>query len=100
MTSWYCKYQTPPGQAYYYNGFESSSQGLELGERVFRSEPYCGRFSLKNPQYIFSGGQTRDMWGRVLEGYDVARYQQVRVCSQLQSLKAEAYHLHCVICFC
>lgn len=84
MTSWYCSYQTPPGQAYYYNGFESSSQGPEWGERVFNSKPHCGRFSLKNPQYIFYGGQTMDMWGRVLKGYDVARYQQVHVCSILQ----------------
>ena len=77
MTNWYCNYQISLGQAYYYNGFESPSQGPERGERVFKSEPHCGRFSLKNPQYLFYGGQTKDMLGRVLQSYDAARYQQV-----------------------
>lgn len=79
MTTWYCSYQTPPERAYYYNGFESSPQGPEWGERVYKSRPNCGRFSLKNPRYLFYGGQTKDVWGRALKGYDVARYKQVQI---------------------
>ena len=82
MTAWYCTYQTPRERAYYYNGFESSPQGPEWGERVYKSRPNCGRFSLKNPGYIFYGSQTKDLWGRALEGYDVARYKQVRTLHQ------------------
>ena len=79
MTGWYCSYQTPPERAYYHNGFESPSQGPVWGDRVFNTRPNCGRFSLKNPRYLFYSGQTKDMWGRALEGYDVSRYKQVQI---------------------
>ena len=84
MIGWDCSYQTPPERAYFYNGFETPPQGPEWGERVLKSRPHCGRFSLKNPQHLFFGGQTKDMWGRVLQGYDVARYKQVGYCLSLR----------------
>lgn len=83
MTGWYCSYQTTQERAYYYNGFEKSPQGPLWGERVFKTRPNCGRFSLKNPKYLFYGGQTKDILGRVLKGYDVARYKQVQSVSIL-----------------
>lgn len=79
MIGWHCSYQTPPDRAYYYNGFEIPSLGPEYGERVLKPTANCGRFSLKNPKYIFLGGQTKDKFGRVLQGYEVARYKQVRI---------------------
>ena len=78
VIGWQCNYQTPPERAYYYNGFESPPQDPEWGERVLVTKPYCGRTSIKNARHIFVGGRTKDLWGRVLKGYDVSRYKQVQ----------------------
>ena len=75
LFAWECHYQTPPDRALYYSGFEVEPNWPEPGDRVM--EPYCGRNALKNPSVLFRGGQTKDMYGRILRGFDVSRYRQV-----------------------
>ncbi|XP_048585401.1 fibrocystin-L isoform X2 [Nematostella vectensis] len=77
MFKWDCTYRTPPSRAWFYNGFEGRVLGPEFGARVVEERPYCGRRSLKNPSHLFRAGQSRDLGGRVLKGFDAATYRQV-----------------------
>lgn len=77
MLSWQCRYQIPVARAWYYNGFETSIQGPEFGERVVDEAPYCGRVSLKNPLYLIYAGRSRDRGGRLMTSIDVSKYRQV-----------------------
>lgn len=88
MTRWYCSFDVDPERAYYYNGFETRAWGPEWGYRVFTPQPNCGRYSLKNPDRLFKGGETKDLNGRTLTGYDVARYSQVIICGYNKVIKS------------
>ncbi|KAH3704528.1 hypothetical protein DPMN_079584 [Dreissena polymorpha] len=57
------------GIAKHYESFESA--GLFNGERVKDSEPFCGRYSLKNPDRIYQ--QKTDELGIMLSAYGTVK---------------------------
>ncbi len=50
--------------------FESELEhGTESGVRVSDTEPYCGRTSLKNPEWIYEDGETKNDDGSAVNAF-------------------------------
>ncbi|XP_054766411.2 fibrocystin-L-like [Lytechinus pictus] len=47
---------TSTGRPYYFVDYESAAVGSEFGTRVNDQEPFCGRTSLRNPNWVFYVG--------------------------------------------
>ncbi|XP_033119895.1 fibrocystin-L-like [Anneissia japonica] len=63
-----CQMSGPTGD--YTNDYEGELIGYESGVRVLDVEPFCGRFSLKNPKDIYRSGETKSSDGVTLGAFD------------------------------
>lgn len=76
----------------FYEEYDGEIQGQESGERVSDKEPFCGRYSLKNPTIIFKAGYS-GFFGISAMTYRISKYKEVsrrpflvsyEYCSQLR----------------
>ena len=57
--------------------FEEELSGTETGDRVTDNEPYCGRTSLKDPEWIYQEGSTKNDDGSNVASFRVNFVNQV-----------------------
>ena len=57
--------------------YENDVLGEESGERVSDVEPFCGRFSLKNPLYLWRADYSAYLVDVPQPRYKVSRYKWV-----------------------
>ena len=56
---------------YFYRDFETELSGNEWGQRVQDKEPFCGRTSLFNAEYLFYAGEMQHDNGESVEAYRI-----------------------------
>ena len=61
----------------FYEQYEENILGRESGARVSDDEPFCGRYSLKNPTIIWRAGYSAFSIAQPQDPYAISRYKQV-----------------------
>ena len=74
----------------FFEKYEEDILGQESGERVSDIEPFCGRYSLKNPTIIWRAGYSAYLVSGAQPSYRISTYKQVS-CTYKQKDKAKLF---------